>query len=76
MFATEWCSYCKAARNFFVDNEIKYCEYNIDTSDANSDVYRQLGGSGVPLIVVGDDTLHGYNKRELIHALRKEGLMY
>lgn len=70
LYATSWCGYCAATRDFFEANGIAYTEHDIETS-AGVEGYRKLNGVGVPLIVIGDDTvLRGYNPSALQSELK------
>ena len=70
LYATDWCGYCKASREFFAANGIRYIEHDIEKSSAVLNEHRKLGGNGVPLIVVGDDVVRGYNEDTLRQLLR------
>lgn len=62
MYATNWCGYCRQARNYFRASGIHYTEHDIE---ADSDAKRKfdlLGGTGVPLIMVGGHRMQGFNK--------------
>ena len=69
MFATSWCPYCAKARSFFRRHGIQYTEHDIENDAAGYAAYSKLGGGGVPVIVVGDRTVRGYNERELAALL-------
>lgn len=62
MFSTTWCPYCKKARQFFNENQIRYCEYDVNGSAVNEAALVELGGNGVPLILIGDQTLYGFQE--------------
>lgn len=70
LYATEWCGYCKMTRAFFAANDIRYTEYDIEKSSEAYKAHRQLGGNGVPLIVVGDEVVNGWNERALRQLLQ------
>ena len=70
LYATDWCGYCKMARDFFDHNGIRYTEHDIEKSTTALNEREKLGGSGVPVIVVGDKVINGYNEGELRHNLR------
>ena len=70
LYATEWCGYCKMTREFFAANGIRYTEYDIEKSSEALKQHRKLGGSGVPLIVVGDDVIKGWNEGALRQLLQ------
>jgi glutaredoxin len=75
MFGTSWCRYCGKARQYFDENKIAYCEYDIEASDESEASYRALGGDGVPLILVGETRIIGFNESSLHYALRQRHLM-
>lgn len=70
LYATEWCGYCAATRELFDANGIKYVELDVEKSTAGYEGHRKLGGNGVPLIVVGDEVIHGYNEARLRNTLK------
>jgi len=70
LYATEWCGYCGATRDFFAANGIRYIELDIEKTSAGEEGHRRLGGNGVPLVVVGDEVIRGYNEAELRNALK------
>ena len=70
LYATDWCGYCAATRQFFAANGIRYTELDIEKSSDAAAGHRRLGGNGVPLIVVGDEIVNGYNEALLRKLLR------
>ena len=65
LYATDWCGYCKMTREFFAANGIRYTEHDIEKSSEALKEHRKLGGNGVPLIVVGDEVIKGWNEPAL-----------
>ncbi len=61
MYSTSWCGYCKMARNYFRENVIAYTEYDIEKDAQAKSTYDSFGGSGVPVIFVGQERLNGFN---------------
>ena len=61
LYSAEWCGYCTATREFFDANGIQYTELDVEKNSAGYEGHKKLGGQGVPLIVIGDDVIHGYN---------------
>lgn len=70
LYATSWCGYCAATRDFFSAHGIAYTELDIEASSSAHEGHRRLGGNGVPLIVVGDEVIHGYNENALRASLK------
>lgn len=71
LYATEWCGYCKATRAFFAANGIRYTEHDIEKSSDALLMHRKLGGNGVPLVVIGDEVIRGYNEAHMRELLRR-----
>ena len=61
MYSTRWCPYCKKAREYFKRHQISYIEYDIEASAENLEKFRALKGRGVPLILVGEQRMQGFN---------------
>ncbi len=62
MYATSWCPYCAKARAYFARTGIAYTEHDIEKSaDARAE-FKRLGGRGVPLILVGNEKMAGFNE--------------
>jgi glutaredoxin len=70
LYATDWCGYCKATRQFFNVNGIRYVEHDIEKSSDALLMHRKLGGNGVPLVVIGDEVIRGYNEATMRELLR------
>jgi glutaredoxin len=71
MYSTSWCVHCKRARNYFKENGIRYNEVDVEASEANQKEFKELGGGGVPLILVGDKAMRGFSE-EHFQALMKK----
>jgi glutaredoxin len=61
MYSTSWCGYCKNARNYFAARRIAYREIDVEKSESAAREFKSLGGSGVPLILVGGKAMSGFN---------------
>lgn len=69
LYATSWCGYCRMTREFFAANGIRYTEEDIEQSSTALQQHRKLGGNGVPLIVVGEEVVKGWNEQALRQLL-------
>lgn len=65
MYATATCPYCAKARTYMAARGIPYEERNADGSRE----FRQYGGRGVPLFVVGSEVVHGFSPAALDAAI-------
>lgn len=69
LYATSWCPYCAKARDFFQSHQIKYVEYDIEHDAAAQKAYREVNGRGVPVVLVGDEVIHGYDPQTMSQLL-------
>jgi len=71
MFTTSGCGYCGAARRFFADNGISFVEYDIERDPEGTRKFEQKGfkGYGVPVILIDDEVIRGFNEQALRQAL-------
>ena len=71
LYATSWCDYCAKTRRYFNAAGIPFTEYDIENSTHGRAHYQRLGGRGVPLITVGDTTIHGFDTGAIRRALEQ-----
>ncbi len=62
MYSTAWCGYCKKARRYFQQQGIAFTEYDIEKNKLARRAYDKMGGSGVPVILVGGSKMTGFSE--------------
>lgn len=60
MYSAAWCGYCRKARRYFRSEGIPFTEYDVETSIKGRRDYARLKGTGVPIILVGDQRMQGF----------------
>ena len=70
MYGAQWCGYCAKARAFFQSKGVAFREYDIEQSAEARQQFEALGGRGVPLIVINQKLIRGFDQRRIIAALR------
>jgi len=70
LYSTVWCGYCRKTRELLSKKNVPFKEYDIEKSDKARRQFVSLGGKGVPVLVVGNAVIHGYDKRKIEKALR------
>jgi glutaredoxin len=73
MLATSWCGYCARARAYLNSRGIPFEELDVEKSARGKQEYRALKGRGVPIILVGDQRMNGYDQARLEGMLRAGG---
>lgn len=61
MYSAIWCGVCKRARQFFKANNIAFSEYDVETSAKGKNDFARLKGRGVPIILIGEKRMNGFN---------------
>jgi len=74
LLSTTRCGYCKLAKNYLDKHSIDYLELDVEQSAEGRRLYNELKGRGVPIILIGDTRINGYDEEMLKQALQKENL--
>ncbi len=69
MYVTSWCGYCKRAEKYLQSQGIPYVAFDIEKDSAARQRHRELGGNGVPLIIIGTNKMSGFSPETLEHYL-------
>lgn len=69
MYSTKWCPYCRKARLFFRQANIPYTEYDVEKSANANKEYLRISGRGVPVFVIGERIIQGFDKTAIREAL-------
>jgi glutaredoxin len=65
IYMTSWCPACKAALAYVKRNGIAHIAYDIEKDNDANRRFEGFNGRGVPLIIVGDKAMHGFDSRTL-----------
>jgi glutaredoxin-like YruB-family protein len=69
IYVTEWCGYCKKAQSYMNSRGIPYVAYDIEKDRAARQRHKDLGGRGVPLIIIGSNKMSGFSPETLEYYL-------
>lgn len=64
MLAADWCGYCEKLRKDFELADVRYSLIDIDT-EAGQRAMEAVGARGVPVTIIGQDIVYGYNMDEI-----------
>ena len=71
MYMTDWCGYCRKARELLQSLNVDLVEYNVEKNREKAAEFKAKGGRGVPLIDVDGTRDQGYNAG--LHQIRGGG---
>lgn len=69
IYVTDWCGYCKQAQAYMKSRNIPFVAYNIEKDSGARQRHKELGGHGVPLIIIGSNKMSGFSENSLEYYL-------
>lgn len=72
MYVTDWCPTCKTAESYIAGKNYPVVKYDIEKDKSARQRYKELGGHGVPLILVGSQRISGFSADLLERYLGNE----
>ncbi|MBI4210424.1 MAG: glutaredoxin family protein [Candidatus Diapherotrites archaeon] len=71
IYSTPSCVYCRMAKKFFEENNVKYTEYNVaDDYEKAEEMIKKSGQQGVPVIDIDGKVIVGFDKAAIKEALK------
>jgi len=71
MYMTDWCGYCRKAREYLQSLGVNLVEYDIEKDRAKREEFQKKGGRGVPLIDVEGIIIKGFSQKPIRDAVEK-----
>jgi len=73
IYTAAWCGYCKKAKAHLAAKGVPFDEVDVEASERGRSEFAQLGGHGVPVILVGNQRMDGFNAARLDAMLATAG---
>jgi len=71
MLGTSWCPYCYEARRYFENNNVDYCEYDVEKSPVGEKLYNDLKGQSIPILLIGPYRISGFDENRFEQLLSR-----
>ncbi|MBI4141219.1 glutaredoxin family protein [Candidatus Woesearchaeota archaeon] len=72
IYSTPTCPYCHAAKQFLKDNKIKFKDIDVSKDrKAAEEMIEKSGQMGVPVIIVGQQVITGFDREAIKKALKR-----
>ena len=71
VYGTETCPYCIKTRTYLKERHIAFADIDVAKSEKGKRDYAQLAGKGVPLILIGNRRMTGFDPATIDAALDK-----
>ncbi len=70
IYSTPTCHFCQMAKDFLKENNIAYTEFNVAQDlEKRQEMIQRSGQMGVPVIVVGEEVIVGFDREKLAITL-------
>ena len=71
VYTSSTCPYCTMAKDYLKEKGIEYNEKNAQTDAAARDELISMGYTGVPVLVIGEEEIVGFDRARIDAALAK-----
>lgn len=72
IYTTEYCIYCKMAKEFFAKKNLIYEEFNVSENiEKRNEMIEKSGQMGVPVIEIGNEIIIGFDKARISELLKQ-----
>ena len=73
LFTSTGCAHCRRARDFLRKHRIGFREAAVDTNRRAATEFQRLGARTVPVILIGEQRVDGFDPKRLRAALTRAG---
>jgi glutaredoxin len=69
VYGTETCPFCAKTRAYLKERNVAFGDFDVDKSDKGKRDFGELGGKSVPVILIGNRKLVGFDQKAIDAAL-------
>ena len=70
IYSTPTCHFCHMAKDFFAEKGVLFEDFNVSTDlDKRKEMVDKSGQMGVPVILIEDKVVVGFNKPKIMELL-------
>lgn len=71
VYTSNTCPYCTMAKDYLKEKGVEFNEKNVQTDVAARDELISMGYTGVPVLVIGEEEIVGFDRARIDAALAK-----
>ncbi len=75
IYTSNKCPNCKQAKTYLQKHNVRFVEFNVEQNQRAFKEFHRLGARGVPVTMIGDIRVDGFQPKKLEHALKKKQLI-
>lgn len=69
MYSAAWCGYCAKARTLLNNQGVAFKELDIEKSAQAHSEMQDLGGRGVPVLLIQGEVVKGFNQNKIMQLV-------
>jgi glutaredoxin-like YruB-family protein len=73
LYSARNCPHCRRARQYLEHKGLRFQELDVERNARAQKAFARLGARGVPVILIGETRIDGFDRRRLDQALRGRG---
>jgi len=74
LYSSSSCEHCRHAREFLVKHNIAFEEIDVYSSERGKEDFAKLGGIGVPILIIADTKIVGFDEGQIKSILKEKGM--
>ncbi|MCB1775009.1 MAG: glutathione S-transferase N-terminal domain-containing protein [Gammaproteobacteria bacterium] len=71
LYSTGSCPHCRQARQYLQQKGVRFQELDVQRNPRAQKAFARLGARGVPVIMVGETRIDGFDRKRLDAALKR-----
>lgn len=73
IYSTPTCHFCQITKEFFKEHNVAYTEIDVAAdAEKREEIRIKSGQFGVPVVLIGDEMIIGFDKKKFMSALGLE----
>ncbi len=72
LLVASWCVRCRDMEELLKQQKVSYQRYDVETDKKGRELYGTLGGGGVPILIVGNKLIRGFDRRKVLEMLETD----
>lgn len=69
LYSTRRCPHCRQVKQYLVQRGLRFQELDIESNQRAQKAFARLGARGVPVVMIGDSRVDGFDRRRLDQLL-------
>lgn len=70
LYTTSRCTHCKQLKQWLNKHGLRYQEFDVERNQRAYKTFARLGGRAVPVLMVGEQRIDGFDPKKLARVLK------